>query len=98
MSTKKNLHRGSSFDSFLEEEGLFEDVQAAALKKVIAARLRQQMERRSVSVSELASTMKTSRAAVNRILDERNTSITLNTLSKAASVLGCRLKVDLKSA
>jgi DNA-binding Xre family transcriptional regulator len=98
MSTKKNLHRGSSFDSFLEEEGLFEEVQAAALKKVIAARLRQQMERRSVSVSELASTMKTSRAAVNRILDERNTSITLNTLSKAASVLGCRLKVDLKSA
>jgi DNA-binding Xre family transcriptional regulator len=98
MSTKKNPHRGSSFDSFLEEEGLFEEVQAAALKKVIAARLRQQMERRSVSVSELASTMKTSRAAVNRILDERNTSITLNTLSKAASVLGCRLKVELKSA
>lgn len=98
MSTQKNPHRGSSFDSFLEEEGLFEEVQAAALKKVIAARLRQQMERRSVSVSELASTMKTSRAAVNRILDEQNTSITLNTLSKAASVLGCRLKVDLKSA
>lgn len=97
-SKKTNPHIGSNFDDFLREEGIFEEVEAAALKKVIASALDEQMKRHKVSVSSLAETLGTSRAAINRVLDEENTSITLRTLSRMASALGCRLKMDIVSA
>lgn len=98
MSRRKNPHHGSSFDDFLQEEGIFDEVQAMALKKVIAAALAKQMKLRKVTVSRLASRLGTSRAALHRVLDEENTSITLNTLSRTASALGCRVKLDIIAA
>ncbi|GAB1490009.1 XRE family transcriptional regulator [Opitutaceae bacterium] len=96
--SKTNPHLGSSLDEFLREEGLHGEVQAAALKKVIARALAQQMKRRRISVSALASVLGTSRAAVNRALDERNTAITLHTLSRTAAALGCEVKLQIVAA
>lgn len=98
MNRSKNPHHGSDFSDFLRDEGLLEEAQAAALKKVIAAALARRMKQRNVTVSALASRLKTSRAALNRVLDEENTSITLHTLSRTASALGCRLKLDVVAA
>ena len=98
MNKTTNPRHGSNFDDFLREEGLLEEVEAAALKKVVAAALAATMKRKRLSVSALARRMDTSRAAVNRVLDERNTSITLHTLARAASAAGCKLKVQITAA
>ena len=90
MKSKTNPHIGSNFDDFLREEGIYEEVEAAALKKVIASALTRQMKRRNVTVSKLADALGTSRAAINRVLDQENASITLNTLSRTAAALGCK--------
>lgn len=79
----------------LRDEGIYSDVEATALKRVIATTLMHRMERVDMSVSELARTLGTSRAAVNRILDPLNTSLTLNTLSRVAAALGCRVKLEI---
>ena len=98
MRLKKNSHIGSDFDNFLREERIYEEVEAASLKKVIAAALEKQMKRRRISVSKLANELGTSRAAIDRILDRDNTSITLNTISRTASALGCRIKLEIVAA
>lgn len=98
MKLKSNPHIGSDFDDFLREEGIYEVVEAGALKKVIAAALSKQMKRRRISVSKLAHELGTSRAAIGRILDRDNTSITLNTISRTASALGCRVKLEIIAA
>lgn len=98
MKSKSNPHIGSDFDAFLREEGIYEEVEANALKKVIAAALSKQMKRRRISVSKLAHELGTSRAAIGRILDRDNTSITLNTISRTASALGCRVKLEIIAA
>ena len=98
MKSKKNQHIGSNFDEFLREEGIYEEVEAAALKKVIAAALARQMKRQHISVSKLAEALGTSRAAVSRVLDEENTSITLTTLSRTAMALGCKVRLEIVAA
>jgi antitoxin HicB len=98
VKLKNNPHIGSDFDDFLREEGIYEEVEAVALKKVIAAALSKQMKRRRISVSKLAHELGTSRAAIGRILDRDNTSITLNTISRTASALGCRVKLEIIAA
>jgi antitoxin HicB len=80
---------------YLREEGVYGDVEASAMKHVIAATLAQRMERLGMSVSELADTLGTSRAAVNRVLDPLNTSLTLVTLARTAAALGCRVKLEI---
>ena len=97
-SKKNNPHIGSNFDDFLRSDGSFEEIEAAALKKVIALALDSQMKRRKVTVSKLAEVLGTSRAAINRVLDVDNTSITLNTLSRMAAALGCRLQLEIVTA
>ncbi len=98
MKSKNNPHVGSNFDDFLREEGIYEEVEAAALKKVIAVALTRQMKRRHVSVSKLAGALGTSRAAIGRVLDEHNTSITLTTLSRTATALGCKVRMEIVAA
>lgn len=98
MKSKTNPHIGSNFDDFLREEGIYEEVEAAALKKVIASALTRQMKRRNVTVSKLADALGTSRAAINRVLDQENASITLNTLSRTAAALGCKVKLEIVAA
>ncbi len=94
---KPNPHQGSRFADFLHTEGIYEEVEAAALKKVIAMTLSDKMRKRHLSVSKLAKALGTSRAAVNRVLDESNTSITLHTISRMASALGCRIRLEIAS-
>ena len=90
---KKRL--GSDFDDFLREEKLLDSAQSAAVKRVVAFQIAQEMERRNLSKTEMASRMKTSRAALERLLDPENASITLITLERAASALGKKLKIQL---
>jgi antitoxin HicB len=98
MSRLRHPRHGTNFDDFLRQEGLLEEVEAAALKKVIATALSEKMKRKHLSVTALARLLGTSRAAVNRVLDERNTSITLHTLTRAAAIVGCRLKLQIVAA
>ena len=67
-SGKRNPHHGSSFDSFLEEEGLLEEATAKALKRVMAWQLEQAMKQRKVTKAALAKRLRTSRSQLDRIL------------------------------
>jgi antitoxin HicB len=87
-------HIGSDFDDVLREEKLLDGVEAAAVKRVLAFQVAQEMKRRQLSKAEMASRMKTSHAAVERLLDPQNTSITLATLGRAAAALGKNLSVE----
>lgn len=91
---KRNI--GSNFDDFLEEEKLLEESTAVAVKRVIAHQLSELIDSRGLSKSEVARRMGTSRAALDRLLDPENTSVTLQTLQSAAHALGGRLKVALE--
>lgn len=93
---KKNKHEGSTFDNFLEEEGLLNHSDAVAIKRVIAFELLKNMKKHHCSKNEMANKLHTSRSALDRLLDPANTSVTLNTLVKAAHILGKRLCITLK--
>lgn len=90
---KKSI--GSNFDDFLREEKMLEHAQAVAIKRVIAHQIAEEMKQRNLSKTEMADKMKTSRAALERLLDPSNSSVTLSTLERAASALGKKLKVEL---
>lgn len=90
---KKNV--GSDFDEFLREEGILEEATAAAVKRVIAFQLAAKMTEHSMSKSEMARRMATSRSALDRLLDPENVSVTLQTLQSAVQALGGRLNVEL---
>ena len=79
---KKNI--GSRFDDFLQEEAILEDATAVALKRVIAWQIAEEMKAQQITKTELAKRMHTSRAALNRLLDETDPSLTLTTLASAA--------------
>lgn len=95
MKEDKRRRFETTSTEYLREEGLYGDVEANAMKHVIAAALTQRMERLGLTVSELATQMGTSRAAVNRIFDPLNTSLTLHTLTRTAAALGCRVRVEV---
>ena len=91
---KKNKHIGSSLDDLLKEEGIFEEVEAGAIKKVIAWQLSQAMEKKHISKTTMATRLKTSRTQVNRILSATS-DVTLSSLQRAAALVGKRLKIEL---
>ncbi len=91
----ENPRIGSSLDDFLAENGALAEVDAVALKRVLAWQVARAMEERSLSKSAMAREMRTSRSALDRLLDEENTSVTLHTLERAAKVLGKRLRLEL---
>ena len=88
-------HIGGDFDDFLREEHLLDDAEATAAKRVIAFQIATEMKRSRLSKSEMAHRMKTSRPALDRLLDPKNRSVTLSTLERAASAVGKKLKVEL---
>ena len=92
---KTNKHRGGDFREFLREEGMLEELELKALKRALALKFKQAMNEKTLSKTELAAKMKTSRAALDRLLDASNTSVTLGTLDKAAHALGRKLKIEL---
>lgn len=89
---------GSSFDEFLSEEGIYDEATAVAVKRVIAWQLSEAIKAQRISKTALAEKMHTSRASLNRLLDEEDTSLTLTTLVSAAKALGKRVKVELEPA
>jgi antitoxin HicB len=91
----KNSHLGSNFDDFLAEEGILADAEVAAIKRVIAHQIEMEMKRVKLSKSAMAERMRTSRTALDRLLDPTNVSVTLQTLEKAALALGKSLKIEL---
>lgn len=90
---KKNM--GSSFDSWLHEEGLYEEVTAAAIKRVLARQVAEAMQERHLTKAEMARKMATSRSALDRLLDPDYEAITLSTLQKAAVAVGRHLRLEL---
>ncbi|RQS58610.1 Fis family transcriptional regulator [Burkholderia sp. Bp8963] len=98
MTTPSNRHIGSDFDAFLDAEGSLEEATATAIKRVIAWQIEQEMKAQHITKTAMAARMKTSRAALNRLLDETDTSLTLTTLASAAAALGKRLSFELVPA
>ena len=90
---KRFDHSGSSFDSFLEEEGIREEVEAVAIKRVLAWQLEQEMKRQQKTKQAMARQLRTSRSQLDRLLDPQNAAVTLDTMSRAARALGKRLIV-----
>ncbi len=88
-------HIGSTFDDFLEEEGVLAEAEAIAVKRVIAYQLKELMKEQKLTKTQLAKRMKTSRSALERLLDPNNPSVTLLTLERAAKALGRSLRVEL---
>jgi len=96
MSNRR--HHGSNFRDFLEKEGILGEVETRALKQAICLQLERLLKEKALTKSEMASRMKTSRAAVDRLLDASNRSLTLTTLGKAARVLGRKITIKLVPA
>jgi antitoxin HicB len=93
---KKNV--GSSFDALLKEESILEECTAVGLKRVIAWQIAEEMKLQNITKTELAQRMHTSRAALNRLLDENDGSLTLTTLASAAAALGKKVNLQLTPA
>ncbi len=91
----KKSNVGSSFHSWLREEGIYAEVNSVAIKRVLARQLEAAMQEQKVSRTEMARKMHTSRAALNRLLDPENASVTLATLQKAALVVGREIRLEL---
>jgi hypothetical protein len=95
---KVTNHSGSTFDSFLEEEGIREGVEAVAIKRVLAWQLSQAMQDQQKTKRVMAKQLRTSRSQLDRLLDPENVSVTLETIARAARVLGKRLFIRVTDA
>lgn len=102
MKTRKKNgaveHTGSTFDSFLEEEGIREEVEAVAVKRVISWQLAEAMRVKKKTKQELAKELKTSRSQLDRLLDPQNVAVSLDTITRAAKALGKRLVIRIADA
>jgi len=92
----KQKHIGSDFEDFLTEEGMLEECRASAIKFMVAQELEKAMRRRRISKTDMAKRLKTSRTGIDRLLDPANTSITLHTLAKVATILGKQIEFTLR--
>jgi antitoxin HicB len=94
MISKKNI--GSSFDGFLAEDSLLEICEEHAIKEILADQIRMAMENEGLNKTAMAKRMKTSRQALDRLLDPSNTSVTLHTMQRAAAAVGRKLTLELQ--
>jgi hypothetical protein len=90
-----NPYTGSSFDDFLLEEGLQVECTAIAIKRVLARQLEEEMKRKNLTKTEMAKQMQTSRAQLDRLLDPEKTGVSIETITRAASVVGRQLRIEL---
>ena len=94
----QNKYIGSDFNEFLAEEGIKEEVEALAIKKLIVYELEQTMKQKGITKTKMSELLQTSRTQLDRLLDPNNSSITLLTLSRAASITGKKLHLTLNAA
>ncbi len=92
---KQNQNIGSSFDDFLIDEGILEETESVATKRVIAFQLEEEMKQQHITRVKMAEKMHTSRSTLNRLFDPENQSVTLLTLERAAAAVGKKLKLEL---
>jgi antitoxin HicB len=95
---KRIDHSGSTFDSFLEEEGIREETEAVAIKRVLAWQFEQAMQQQQKTKQAMAKQLRTSRSQLDRLLDPKNVSVTLDTLTRAARALGKRIIIRVADA
>src|SRR5580704_16335257 len=102
MNVKKNRkkmdHSGSTFDRFLEQEGIREEVEAVAIKRVLAWQLERAMQEQQKTKQAMARQLHTSRSQLDRLLDPQNVSVTLDTITRAARALGKRVIIRVTDA
>ncbi len=91
----ENPNRGSSFEDFLKEEGIFDASNAAAVKKVLAWQIEQAMRTQHITKSAMAARMHTSRSQLERLLNPEKTGVSLETIQRAAAVVGRELRIEL---
>lgn len=94
---RRNPHAGSDFDDFLREEGILEEVQAKAIKRVLAEQIRKGMAAANISKVRMAQLMATSRSQLDRVLDPENVAVQLDTLLKAAHAVGKTVDITLRN-
>lgn len=94
--SEKNRHAGSTLESFLREDGIYEEVKTEAIKAVLAYKLAQAMKAQRLSKARMAARMETSRSQLDRVLDPENEGVTLDTLKRAAAAVGMRLELELR--
>jgi antitoxin HicB len=101
MNTRKRRkrynHSGSTLDSFLEQHGIREEVEAVAIKRVLAWQLEREMKKKHKTKQAMARELRTSRSQLDRLLDPRNTAVTLETITRAAKILGKKVVLRIAS-
>ncbi|MGE0153115.1 MAG: helix-turn-helix domain-containing protein [Reyranellaceae bacterium] len=95
---KRSKHAGSTFDSLLEEEGILGEVEAVAIKRVIAWQLANTMKQKKITKKAMAARMRTSRSQLDRLLDPENSAVNLSTIARAAKVIGKRIRIEMLDA
>ena len=91
----ENRHTGSRSDNFLQSENLIEECTATAVKRVLARQLSQEMKRQNLTKTEMAKQMQTSRAQLDRLLDPAKTGVSIETIIRAARVVGRQVRIEL---
>lgn len=95
MRTKDKWYRGSSVDSWLKEEGIYDEVVTLVEKEVIAFQIAEAMKKKKITKARMAELMKTSRTQVDKLLNPKDGNVTIKTLHKAAAVVGKRFEIRL---
>lgn len=92
---KKSSVSAETFDEFLAEQGILEACEDHAVKEMIADQVAAAMKEQGLTKTAMAEKMKTSRRQLDRLFDPSIPSVTLDTLRRAASVLGRSLRIEL---
>ena len=95
---RRHDYSGSSFDEFLDEQGIREEVEAVATKHVLAWQLEQAMKQQQKTKQTMARELHTSRSQLNRLLDPQNTAVSLETITRAAKILGKKVILQITDA
>ena len=95
---KRSKHAGSTLDNLLEEDGILGEVEAVAIKRVIAWQLASAMKQKKITKKAMAARLHTSRSQLDRLLDPANSAVNLSTIARAAKVIGKRIKVEMVDA
>src|SRR2546429_7865228 len=88
-------HRGSTFEDFMKEEGILEASSTTAVKRVLAWQIAEAMRTQHLTKSATAARLHTSRSQLERLLHPEKPGAALETIQRAAAVLGRELRVEL---